>query len=92
MRTRTEKTEKTPSYVGTINPMSWEDDAILRGIRKAVTHLNRRARKLGEAEFKVLVSARRGKRNPNNWKYKNRFKRRMRLEDAKAADVYLVEK
>jgi hypothetical protein len=63
--------------------------------REMIARMNEALRANGSSEsFRLSLSPRKGRDNPNSWKYDNRFSNpaRMRLEDADRVDVYLVPK
>jgi hypothetical protein len=57
---------------------------VVRGVRVVVAHLNKGSKK------KLRVSVSKSKCDPKyQWKYDNRFKPRLRAEDAQVTNVYV---
>lgn len=75
------KRPRAPSYVFTVEST---EDARLRAVRAVVRQMNKRG-----AGLRVLLSPRVGKDSPHAWKRQNRFKPRLRLEDAQSIDIYV---
>ena len=64
-----------------------QDVEWLKGVRTTVAVLNKNG-----GSLRVALSPRAGKNNPNDWKRDNRFKPKLRIEDAESVDVYIVPK
>ena len=79
------KPYKSPNYLFTYQPNDPRDDAIVQDLRDFFRQVNASGF-LGR--YRVSFSARLGKANPYHWKYQNRFRPRLRLEDAAFVDVY----
>lgn len=78
------KKPRAPTFVFTVEST---EDARLRGVRAAVRHMNKRG-----AGLRVMLSPRVGRDSPHAWKRQNRFRPRLRLEDAQSVDVYVADK
>lgn len=84
---------RSTNYRFTINPSKDADVARLESLRKEVKETNARLRAIGSvSRFRVTLSRRWGKDNPNAWKYDNKHKPARRAEDYQAVDVYMVKK
>ena len=67
----------------------------IEAARSVARSVNAQAREAGSPErVRVVVSPRKGRSNPNAWKYENRHMagKRWRVEDAESVDVYLVRR
>ena len=81
---------RTPFYQFTIDPSTVTGRQRLAGLRSEVSIANAALKKIGLVErLRVSTSPRLGKNNKYAWKYDNRFRPRLRAEDAKTFDVYL---
>lgn len=84
----TRRPGKPDTYVFTVDPMSGPDAEVFRGVREIVKQVNRDLRRSGaHARYRLSLSPR-APRPEFRWKYEA-YSRRVRLEDASSADVYL---
>ena len=71
-----------------VPPAKLDTDSRVKALKAKVRAANR---KLAGSDFRfqLRLSPRLGKDNPNRWKYNNRFKPRLRIEDADEVVVYV---
>jgi hypothetical protein len=79
---------KSRNYVFSYDPMSRADAEVLRGAREVVKRFNREVATTG-LRYRLSQSAR-GPRAEHSWKYDNKHKPRLRIEDAARVDVYVA--
>lgn len=86
--------QQSGNYVFTYRPDVPDEVAFLADLRGLVREANAGLREIkAEERLAIVQSPIRGKGNPNDWKYDNRFARgkRIRIEDAERVHVYVVE-
>lgn len=80
----------TPGYKFWFKPRSKYGEQRLRAIRRKVEIANFIASRSGDTRrYRVRLAPRLGEGNPNAWKYNNKFRPRLRVEDASKVFVYV---